>query len=485
MTENNPQKISRKNELKKTDLMLVVAPYQDIYGFVKEAKMSSSPLGLAYVAAYAEKKGYNTKLLDFDALNLKVEDIASKVREYSPLVVGITCTTPLMMKIKQMIEIVKSIDKDIIVVLGGPHVCALPYETLKKTKADIVVKGEGELTIVDLMEYAYKKRDIKKIDGIFYKNKNKIIHNKPRKLIKNLDSLPFPARHLLPIQKYIAPHHLDMSGARFCNLIATRGCPGRCTFCGQSIIFKNVVRKRDPVKVVNEIELMVKKYDSKVFFFEDSTFIFYTDLVEKICKEILRRKLKIKWGATARVNLTDEKLLRLMKKAGCSSLFYGVESGNQDILNKAKKGITLKQIRDSIRVTKKVGISINASFIVGLPGETKKSIRDTINFAIELDPDYVSFSLATPYPGTEFYDTALAEGYDFSDWKIFSNARYEDPIYIPQGLNKKDLKKLYSSAYRKFYLRPKFILRTIFKIRSLKEFYKNAKIALSLFKKNK
>ena len=230
---------------------------------------------------------------------------------------------------------------------------------------------------------------------------------------------------------------------------------------------------------------MIKKYGTKVFFFEDSTFVFCTDLVKEMCEELIRRKLKIKWGATARVNLTNESLIRLMKKAGCRSLFYGVESGNQEILNKAKKGTTIRQIRKAIKVTKKVGIPIQASFIIGLPGETRKTILETIKFAIELDPDYVSFSLATPYPGTEFYNTALEEGYNFDDWDLFANARYGDPIYIPEGMTKKELKKLYALAYRRFYIRPKYIIKSLLNVRSLKEIMYESRIAISLLKKNK
>jgi len=485
----NPIKQNKKDfeinlPKEKIDLLLVVPPYEENYGFVKEVKMCEAPLGLAYMASYAEKQGYKVKLQDFDALSLEVKDIIPQIIQFSPNVVGITCTTALMGKIIRIIELIKQVDKNIIVVVGGPHVCALPKETLKISKADIAVVGEGEETIIDILKYVNKKIKLEDIKGIVYKNKGKIIFNKPRELIEDLDKIPFPARHLLRIDKYKAPFHLSASEEKFCNLIATRGCPYHCIFCGQSIVFKNKVRKRSVKNVVDEIEFLIKKYDVKTFFFEDSTFVVYTDFVEGVCKEIINRNLKIKWGCNGRVNLANKKLLQLMRKAGCMSVFYGVESGNQDILDRIKKATNLNQIKTSIMMTKKAGISVNASFILGLPGETKKTIEDTIRFAIALNPDFVSFSLATPYPGTEFYHIALKEGYNLDDWSVFENARYGEALYVPKGMTKKELKKLYSRAYKRFYLRPKYVLKTLSRIRSFSELTSYAKIGLSLLKKN-
>lgn len=464
------------------DLLLVNPPLRGSYVFLEEARDNRLPLGLGYIAAYVEQKRYSVKILDFDVEKLAIDDFIKLVSKIKPKIVGLSCTTPVIMLTIDIVNEIKEYDKNMLVIAGGPHASALPEETLQQSKIDIVVRGEGEFTTVEIFEYLKGEVELSEIKGISYKDNGKIIHNPDRELFKNIDLLPFPARHLFPMDKYRTNNYLEAYGDKFGNIMATRGCPYRCIFCGQDIIFKHIVRIRTAKKIVNELEEMGKNFGIKVFLFEDSTFTVNPRLVEETCQEILSRGLKIKWGAMGRSDLIDEKLYRLMKKAGCILIFYGIESGSQDILNLARKNITLDQARKAVAASKRAGIPVNTSFILGLPGENKNTIMKTINFAIELNPDYVSFSLATPYPGTEFYDIAIKERADVLDWNKYKLARYSNPLYVPKGLVSEELKFYYKLAYKKFYLRPGYLFKSLFKIRSASDLVHKIRLVKDLIK---
>lgn len=464
------------------DLLLINPPSRGSYGFLEEARDTRSPLGLGYIAAYVEKRKYSVKILDFDAEKMVLDNFIKLLPEFRPGIVGLSCTTPTIMTVIDIANNVKNYDENILVIAGGPHVSALPEETLQRSKIDIVVRGEGEFTTVEILEYLKGKIELSEIKGISYKNNGKIIHNPDRKLFRNIDLLSFPARHLLPMDRYRTNNYLEAYGDKFANIMATRGCPYRCIFCGQDIIFKHTVRVRTAKKIVDELEEISKNFGIKVFSFEDSTFTFNPKLVEETCQEILSRGLKIKWGTMGRADLTDKELYQIMRKAGCILIFYGIESGNQHILNRARKNITLDQARKAVKVVKKAGIPVNTSFILGLPGENKDTIMETINFAIELNPDYATFSLATPYPGTEFYDIAIKEEIDLSDWNKFRLARYSDPLYVPKSLTSEELKFYHRLAYKKFYLRPGYMFKSLFKIRTIGDLIHKIQIVRGLVK---
>ena len=462
------------------DLLLVNAYIQGTYGIVEKAREHRQPLGLGYVAAYAEENGYSVRILDCDAEGITPANFSELLHKLSPKVVGFSSVTPVIMTTIEMADIVRKYSQDVLIVAGGAHVTALPEETLKRSKIDIIVRGEGEDTIVEILKYSKGRIGLSGIKGISYKDNGKVVHNPDRELMRSIDSLPFPARHLLPMEKYRVGNYLGPYGEKLANIVATRGCLYRCIFCGQDIIFKHTVRMRTAKKIADELEGIIKDFGIRAFLFEDSTFTAKPGLVEETCKEILSRGLKIRWGAMGRVDLVDEKLYRLMKKAGCILIFYGIESGSQDILNRARKNITLDQARKAVKAARVAGIPVNTSFILGLPGENKNTIMKTIDFSIELDPDYATFSLATPYPGTEFYDIAVKEGLDVSDWNKFKSARYSEPMYVPKGLAPDELKLYYKLAYRKFYLRPNYIFKSIFKIKSVGDLMHKMRIALSL-----
>lgn len=462
------------------DLLLVNAPTKGIYGALEKLSAPRPPLGLAYVAAYAKANGYAVRVLDCDAEQVTMDGFKALLNRLQPKAAGFSTTTPVITTVIEMTDAVKEWNNSVVVIAGGSHATALPAETLKKSRIDIVVRGEGEETTVDILKSLDGETGLKEIKGISYRENGAIISNPDRELIPDIDALPPAARDLLPAEKYKATYYLGSYGEKFANIIATRGCPYKCIFCGQEIIFKHKVRTRSPKSVVDELEKVYDDFGIKLFCFEDSTFTADTGLVRKICEEISLRRLNIKWGAMGRANLANESLYRLMHSAGCVFLWYGIESGSQPILDSISKNITLDQVRQAVGIAKKARIPVYTSFILGLPGETKETIKETIDFAVELDADYATFSLATPYPGTGFYDIAIKEGAELSDWSRFRFARYAEPLYVPKGLSAEELKFYHRLAYKKFYMRPRYMLKSLSKIKSAGDFVHKIEAGLSL-----
>jgi len=464
------------------DLLLINPPSRGSYGFLEKARDCCPPLGLGYIAAYAEDKGHTVEIYDMDVEPVTLGDIQERLARSRPAVVGLTTTTPTMAPVIEIAALVKRHAPETLLIAGGAHVSVLPEESLRRSEIDIVVRGEGEVTTEEILSRRDRPGETEATTGISFRRGGHVIHNPDRELFQPLDALPFPARHLLPMDRYRTNNYLEAYGNRFTSIMASRGCPYHCKFCGHDTIFKHLLRKRNPVRVVDEIDEVRGRYGVDVFMFDDSTFTVNPDLVEGICREVLARRLKIKWGCMGRANLADERLYRIMKQAGCVLIFYGVESGDPDILKWLRKEITPDMVRRAVKVVKAVGIPVNTSFILGLPGETKETIERTIRFVLELDPDYATFSLATPYPGTEFHDFAVAQHLDFSDWTKFAAARYADPLYIPKGLTAEEMKRSHRLAYRRFYMRPAYLWRSLFKIKSFGDLAHKVQVAKSFLR---
>ncbi|HDI46267.1 MAG TPA: radical SAM protein, partial [Candidatus Methanomethylia archaeon] len=296
---------------------------------------------------------------------------------------------------------------------------------------------------------------LKEIKGIAFRDEGKVIVTPPRPLIQNLDEIPFPARHLLPMDKYTVLGQQTVIG----HVMSSRGCPFRCIFCSSSRIFGRVWRGRSPKNVVDEIEELCDKWKAKHIEFADDTFTLNMKRAEEISKEIIRRGLDIFWACGARVDTLRRELVQWMKKAGCHVIYIGVESGSQRILNLLKKGIRLEQVIKAVKWLKEAGMEITASYVIGTPGETKEEVERTIKFAVKLDTDFAQFTAMTPYPGTEVYEYAKREGLLLTnDWSKFTTIK---PVMRTKELSAEEIEKLVSRAYRKFYLRPKFLWRQL------------------------
>jgi radical SAM superfamily enzyme YgiQ (UPF0313 family) len=448
-------------------ICFINAPYkEEVYGNVKDVSLLEPPLGICYLAAMLEKENYEVSLTDAEAERLTNNDLVEKVAATKSDIFCFTCTTPMVASVKRTAEALKNKLPDSKIIVGGPHVTAVPEDLFKEKYIDIAVIGEGEYTIVELTKLIEEKKSLKCCKGIVFKEDGKVIKTEPRPLIEDVNALPFPARHLLKIAKYkhatIVRHKTKVN---YTNIISSRGCPFKCIFCGSRTTFGGVVRFRDPKLVVDEMEECYNKYDIGMFGFSDDTLTLKKEHIVGICNEIIRRKLGIVWFAQARVNTVDKEMLELMKKAGCEAIHYGYESGSQEILNNIKKGITLQQSIDATKITKEVGIKIHGYFMIGNPGETKETIRKTIDFAKELDPDTAQFTIATPFPGTELYEIFMHQDHDFKEFKDYK--WYNDVVFVPNGMTKEQLLKLHKQAYKEFYMRPKYIFKSVKRLRSL------------------
>lgn len=453
-------------------VLLIKPSHEEIFGRIKGIQPEYPPLGLGYVAAVLEQDNHEVKILDMPAENTTEDELKKLLSTFSPDVIGINATTPTIAYAKKIAEICKQ-TTDVVILMGGPHPTSAPEDCLSDKNVDIVIRGEGELTIKELVQNLDNLKDVK---GISYRNNGEIIHNSQMELIKDIDSLPFPARHLFNIRVY---KHLDAIRNPITTILTSRGCPYACTFCSSRHIFGRIFRPRQTKSVVDEIQMLVEEYGIREIHILDDAFTLDQDRAISICDEIIKRGLnkEMVWCTPngIRVNCVSKKLLEKMKEAGCYKVSFGVESGNQKILDVVKKGITLEQVRNAFKLAKEVGLETWAFFIFGLPGETKETIRNTIEFAKEIDPDVAKFHLLLPLPHTEIFDLYNKEGwitdYDFTHYEMHTK-----PVISLPNLPENELLKLYKQAYREFYLRPYYLF---------KQFRKSITNPIRLFNKAK
>lgn len=443
---------------------------------------SMPPLGIMYIASYLEKNtNHEIKIMDCLAEKMSYQELKERIKKEKPDIVGITTLTFTLVDVLKTAKVVKEVNSKTKIILGGSHVNIYPEETLNFPEVDYLVLGEGEKPAKDLIENINQKEKLNDIKGIAFKDNNgKMINNGPRELIQNLDKLPFPARNLIPNEKYSSVLSENNPVTTF---ISSRGCPYRCTFCNRAHLGK-VFRARSAKNVVDEMEECKNMGINEVFFYDD-TFTIDRKRVIDICDEIKKRKLKIYWDARARVDTIDEDILKAMKESGCQRIHYGVEAGTEKILKVLNKNITLEQVEKAFKLTRKTNIQTLAYFMIGSPRETKGDVLKTIKFAKRIRPDFVCFSITTPYPQTEIYELGLREKiipYDF--WKEFAKNPQSDFIAIPweEKISKEELDALLKKAYHSFYLRPSYVFDRILKLRSLKELSKKAKTAFGILK---
>lgn len=440
--------------------VLLIYPHSSTSSIEEGIKVP--PLGLAYLAAVLEKNGYSVRILDLNAQPKLSSNFKDILLEDKPGIVGITCLTPFYSAVLSLARITKEVTTAR-VIIGGAHATALPEELLKSNVIDYVVLGEGESTLVELTgSLLNRENKPESIKGIAYIKDSTFYKTPPREYIQNLDDLPIPARHLLPIDKYKSPQYQQ---SKVTSIITSRGCPYSCIFCDYRFLMGPKFRRRSPQNVVNEIEECIHKYNIQHISFRDSTFTFDEKWIHEFCQLLQDRNLKIDWDCNGRVNLVTTKMLDEMKKAGCSLISYGIESGDQGILDFAHKNLTTEQSIDALKITRKSGIQTLSYIIIGLPGENPQTIRKTINLAIKLDSDYTQFSLATPFPGTPLYDYArehnlIRPGVIWDDFSPINKA-----ILRTEALNFDELEKALKQAYRSYYLRPGYIVKRALSLR--------------------
>jgi radical SAM superfamily enzyme YgiQ (UPF0313 family) len=429
-------------------ICLISPPYNSAVKSV--VGVSSPPLGLAYIASVL-KQNHEVKIIDSNILNYAIEDVERRLRSFNPDVVGITSVTPSIYEAYKVAEIAKKVREDCKVILGGPHATFMPRQTMEECKyIDIIVRGEGEETIKELIKNIEKGAPLNEVKGITFREKNKIIDTEPRPFIKNIDDIPFPSRDLLPIHLY------KFNGVKYTTMLTSRGCPFKCSFCSSSRLFGGYWRGRSPENVIEEMKIIYEEYGIKNIEFIDDTFTLNQERAEKICNEIIKQGWDISWGASSRVDTLSKKLVEKMKKAGCWIVYLGIESGSQEILNAIGKGITLEQVKKAVKILKDVGIQVLGSFIIGFIQDTKKTIKETIKFAKNLNLDYAQFSILTPYPGTPIFDYAKKNNMLLTEnWSRYTAI---EPIIKIKEVSEKEIKALLQEAYITFYLRPRIII---------------------------
>ena len=359
------------------------------------------PLGLGYIAAVLEED-HDVKVIDVGAEKLDDDSLSKKISKINPEIVGITSDTLTFQRAIEVAEIVKLVDKEIIVVIGGAHSNAMPTYPLRYDYFDVSVYGEGERTVVELWKRIERGKSYEDVKGIAFRKNDENVINPRQELIENLDELPLPARHLFPMDKYSGEFELYVSPMY--SIGSSRGCPFSCAFCSNNVIFGRKYRSRNPKNIVNEIELLINEYGAKGIYFREDIFTMNKKRVIEICNEIKERKLEFKWVCESRVNTINEEMIRSMKNAGCELIWFGVESGSQKILDIIHKQITIAQSRDAFRLCKKIKLRAGASFLIGTPGEKIEDIYKTIDFANELKPEFAWFNIFTGYPTSPLYE---------------------------------------------------------------------------------
>lgn len=460
------------------NILLINPSQRHVYG--DELIMSQIPLGLAYLAAVLKQAKHTVEIIDID-LELGNElALRRRLSEKKIELIGITTTTPTFNKALTLAQIAKSISNAQIV-LGGIHVTMLPEESIAHPHVDFVIRGEGEQTILELVKALEINGDLGMIDGLLYKQNGKIKRNNPRCAIDNLDLLPFPDRDLFQHNRYTYPDSLYKRAAP---MMTSRGCFGKCTYCLTPIVSGHKCRFRSAKNVVNEIEHLKENYGIKEVHFWDDNFIGQGNRVFQIRDELKKRKIKMKYAFPngVRADFISKDILLALKEMGVYSVAIGVESGSQEILNSVNKNIKLDRIREAFRMLKKMKIETWAFFMFGLPGENAQTLRKTVDFAREIEPDVAKFHIFKPFPGSPLFRNLKDKGQiiDFNYDNYGFHYKLVHRLDQLQGDNILEWQKL---AYKEFYLRPKKVIRHLLRLKSFYRIKLNIFIAASLIKR--
>lgn len=414
------------------------------------------PTDLMYLAAVAEKAGLEAKINDYSQNG----DYEADLKEFNPDYLVVNIATPTLEHDLDAVKKAKEICPNVVTIAKGAAFLTLADRIIKEhNELDFGILGEAENTLKEILEDKPKAE----ILGLYYKENDEVKFTGNRPFIEDLDSLPFPARHLVDNNIYRRPDNNKVQAT----IKVSRGCPFHCFFCLATPVSGAKVRRRSPENIVAEIKECVEKYNIKNFLFWSDIFNIDKEWTMKLCQTIIDSGLKITWSANTRADTADLEMAEMMYKSGCRLVSIGVESGSQYMLEKMGKKITLNDVRRTVKVFKKAKIRIYNYFVIGLPWETEETVEETIKFAIELNSDFISFYTATPLPGSRFYDYALEHNL-FDKETSFENAYYY-PAVNTHNLSRERVFELHKSAIKRFYLRPLYILKMLSRIRSFAE----------------
>jgi len=431
------------------------------------------PLNIAYLGTYLEKRGFDISFIDLNIEQLSSNQLRKLVLKINPQVVGITVMTATFNNSCRIAVDVKEILPEVMVIVGGSHVSALPEETLKSCKAiDCVVVGEGEETFAEICERVKGNQSFAGANGVVYRANGSIKYEMPREFIKDLDTLPFPRRDYVDMRRYKKSHVSRGFSRKYLNIaemILSRGCPGECIFCATNVTWRNKIRFRSIQNILAEIEYCRQEFDANHFSFEDDSFSFNRHWVELLCVEL--KKEKITWNCNLRVDMVTPDLLKLMSESGCRKVQFGIESGSQKILNLIQKNTSLEQVEQAVEWANQAKIRfIEGAFILGIhPDENLDDVLSTLQLIRRLKINLLMLSLACPFPGTKLYELVKNNS-------VYQEAKWEDfmfygksPVSVTKYLSGDQLVRLQRKAYTSFYLNPKLIWKTWNETRSLSE----------------
>ena len=380
---------------------------------IRESNLSNFPLGLSYIARVLLDNGHDISVLDINAHRWPQDEVKKKIVSSDSDVAGITALITEYKYVRWLTKIIKEVNPSSKVILGGGLASAVPEIVLRRTNVDIAVIGEGEITVKEVINSLEEGKNLNNVRGIMFKENNKLHETGTRAPIKNLDEIPFPARELFPMEIYLGNIGLGRklvdASARSANMITSRGCPYNCAYCFKGM-WGQKFRARSPENIIEEIEELIKRYKINNIFFNDDIFVLDKKRVYSFCDKLVERNINISWECNGRVNLMDIDMLKKMRAAGCRIVSYGIESGNQEILDALNKKVTVEQAKRAIQLTWDAGILPKAYLMIGMFGETKKSVQDTIDFCKEAGPIVFGFSFTTPLPNTVLYQKAKEAG---------------------------------------------------------------------------
>ena len=466
--------------MKKKTVLLINPPMTLAERYGKEMQRFgavSEPLGIAYIAGYLESRDIPVRVIDAQAIAMGIDDIVKNIIDHGDEIIGITVLTPAFSVVSALCKRIKKAFGGCTIVLGGAHCSSLPERTLEEIpEADIVCIGEGEICMAEISE-SIDHEGLNQIKGICYRDDHKIIKTEVRPAVRNLDLIPPPARHLLPMDKY----HLTasrVSKTAFCpTIIVARGCPFSCTYCSRT--FGKTFRSHSVDRIISEINSLIETYHVDQVNIEADTLTVSKKFIRSLCTALIEQKIseKISWTCESRIDTVDEEILRLMKRAGCWQISYGVETGTQRLLDLINKSITIQRVEEVFALTKQIGITIRGFFMLGLPTETRADSLATIAFAKKLDPFWAQFTITVPYPGTKMFEDLDSVGkirtYDWTKYNTWSGWKEGQELpFVADGRSITELIRLQKQALRKFYIRPSVIIRFLKNINSFYDLQK-------------
>jgi len=434
------------------------------------------PLGLIYLGTVLQNAGHEVKIIDNARVQLPVEKVAERVKKENPAIVGVSALTPTFIQGIKIAKAVKSELPDVKIAFGNYH-ATFTYEKLLKEYpiVDYVIIGEGETTFLELVNAVEKNHENKNIQGIAFRHDGKVVVTPPKPSIENLDQLPFPDRTLLEQNYYSEIVGVLGSSGKFTTMITSRGCPYACTYCACAAFSSRRVRCRSPESVVTEMEMLWNEGYEEIGFVDDNLFV-NRQRVDKICDLLKEKKIKLNLWAEGRVDNASHEILHKFARVGCKTIYFGIESGNQKVLDYYKKDISPDLSRKAIRNCKKAGIeNVIGSFIVGAPFEAKEDIRRTFDFALSLDGmDFPQINVLTLSPGTDLWNTAITEGY--LDKEKYWDRDVAAVNIFPSYVREDELRGMIDRFYAEFIKRPTYLITQLLK--SIKSEYR-MKIFLS------